>query len=148
MKAFKELYPKAPKSEIFNICVAVRHMSSGHRLSLGTNEDGTVGMKPREKNIGPDLTKIHSSGRRTVFHGLFLSSAIEMISNGPRGRLTEQDYERQEKYNPKELPKFGLYVSKSKPTAGGYPMPQSWSDDQSTKLGEKIANAACLLLDV
>ena len=139
VKCMKEAYPRAKLSDLFNVCVAIRELKTGNRITLGAGADGAIAMTPREGVAGPDLRKIHCSGRRTVFHACFMSDAVDILVNGPRGRLTERDAARQKKFKPEKVPKPCIYVSKSKDCAAGYPQPQSWSKDLKTKIGEKVA---------
>ena len=139
VKFFKVLYPTAPRSEIFDVCVGIHEMSPGHTLRLGTGSNGAVNCKPREGCVGPDLSKVDKSARREVFLGCFPTTALEIIMEGVRGRLTEVDFERQLAYDEKRNPMAGVYVSKYKHVAAQEPWPQSWSEDGKVKLGERLA---------
>ena len=114
VKCMKEAYPGAQPSDLFNVCVAIRELKTGNRITLGAGADGAIAMSPRAGVAGPDLRKIHCSGRRTVFHACFMSDAVDILVNGPRGRLTERDAERQMKLKPlRKSPKqHPAFVSK------------------------------------
>ena len=96
VKFFKTLYPDAARSEIFDICVGVHQMSAGHRLTLGTGSNGAVTSWPREGCIGADLTSVDKQNRRAIFLGCFPTTALKILTEGARGRMTEDDVKRQE----------------------------------------------------